>query len=242
MGSLLDGFRPELQPTSEKATLIKRHHRNQQRLHVHPFVLSAPRQLGMMDSETLYDFCRKGCAVYITTPPVHGGVSLLEMFNYLYGALHPQTDLDLALGGFPSKFIACWAATSPREVSDILEAHRGICDQVTAPKDDTVNTDADNAASPEADAIRHSQHELHPLFRALLLVVDKPNWQENDVQLVRTGDDRDLCGGPIDFDPLRFNFYIDDDGDILRGPFKKVMSLVIDMKQQEDDAKFSDWS
>ncbi|KAL2222023.1 hypothetical protein M432DRAFT_205885 [Thermoascus aurantiacus ATCC 26904] len=228
-----------MQPTSNRDAQIKRHYELQKAHHLAPYILNAGNRPDRIDLESMYDFCHKGCAMYITVPlgPIDGRVEqlLLDMFHHLYGRLGQLTDADLVRGKFPCKFVASWAQTSPREVGDIVAAHRSLCAQISL-RERALN-DAAGAADPRADPARHALYELHPLFRALLVIMDRPNWKEDEVLLVRTGDDGGLRCGPIDFDPLRFEFYVDDDGDVLRGTFAKVMALVMDLMQKEDDAK-----
>lgn len=226
-------------PTSERRLLLMRQLDYQRTLHVSPYVVTATTGHTRLPLDTMYDFCWKGCAMYITAPLGPGSPltqrDLLAMFEHLCERIDWDARPDAAaLGEFPCKFLACQAPDSPRGIAEILETHRRICAQIRARQ--TV-LDAQDVAAPEADPARHARYRLHPLFRALLVVMDRPDWQEHDVQLVRTGDDEDLRYGPIDFDPLRFDFYVDDDGDVLRGSFKRVMALVMDLKQREDDAR-----
>lgn len=217
---------------------IQRHYENQKAVHLSPFILTAASRHARLSLETMYDFCHKGCAMYITAQPGPDATlterRLLDMFDHLYGLVGQKqmTDMDLLRGRFPCKFIASWTPNSPREVGDILAAHRDLCAQVRLRQK---KLDAEDAALPGAEPARHKGFELHPLFRALVVVMDRPDWEQEDVLLVRTGDDRSLRCGPIDFDPLRFSFHVDDDGNTLRGTFAKVMKLVMDLMQREDE-------
>lgn len=236
--------------TSERRQLLRRRLDQQRILHVSPYVVTPTTGQTRMPLETMYDFCLKGCAMYITAPMAPGSSltkhDLLEMFDHVCERLDWEANPDALLGGFPCKFLACRTATNldiynnnnnnnnTWRVDDILEMHRRICSQIRARQ---IVLDAQDAVAPSANALRHAQYRLHPLFRALFVIMDRPNWREHEVQLVRTGDDDELRCGPIDFDPLRFDFYVDDDGEILRGSFKRVMALIMDLKQREDDAR-----
>jgi hypothetical protein len=223
--------------TSERRLLLQRQKDYQRSLHVSPYVVTAATGHARLPLTIMYDFCLKGCAMYITAPMGIGSVltqhSLLEMYNHLCERFDWEGTPDAPLGGFPCKFLAV-RNNSPRRVSDILETHRRICSQVSARQR---VLDAQDAVLPDANPARHVRYRLHPLFRALLVIMDRPDWHQHEVQLVRTGDDDELRCGPIDFDLFRFEFYVDDDGDILRGSFKRVMALVMDLKKREDDAR-----
>ncbi|KAL1969744.1 hypothetical protein VTN77DRAFT_8297 [Rasamsonia byssochlamydoides] len=226
--------------TSERRLLLMRQMDYQRNSHVSPFVVTTTTGHTRLPLEAMYDFCLKGCAMYITAPLGQGSPlsltqhDLLAMFDHLCERIDWDAHPDAVLGDFPCKFLACSAPDSPREIAEILETHRSICSQIRARQGEL---DAEDAATPGANPAQHARYRLHPLFRALLVIMDRPDWHEHEVQLVRTGDDDDLRCGPIDFDPLRFDFYVDDEGDILRGNFKRVMSLIMDWKQREDDAR-----
>ncbi|CRG83681.1 hypothetical protein PISL3812_01036 [Talaromyces islandicus] len=190
--------------------------------------------------ETMSDFFLKSCAVYITTPldlgrPV-GQEQLLWGFTYFFKRLDIKAALAedhiaaVVRDAFPCKFLACWSPRSPHSVSEIQRAHQRICSQI-----ETRQTDAPVSHTDES--------QLHPLFRAVFITMDSLDGchgeeeQRPDIQLVRTGDDAHLRSGPIDLDPLRFTFWISDDGNILRGRFENVMALIMEWRWREDDAR-----
>ncbi|KAL2000553.1 hypothetical protein VTN02DRAFT_2940 [Thermoascus thermophilus] len=97
---------------------IQRHYENQKTVHLSPFILTAASRHARMSFEAMYDFCHKGCAMYITAQPGPDATlterRLLDMFDHL----------------FPCKFIASWTPNSPREIGDVFAAHRDLCIQV----------------------------------------------------------------------------------------------------------------
>jgi hypothetical protein len=203
-------------------------------------MITAATRNARLPLETMYDFCLKACAIYITAPLGPGALTqshLIDIFDYFYERMDREAALaddTMLRAAFPCKFLACWAPNSPRAIAEIVDMHQAICSQIHARQ--TV-LDAEDALAPGANPSRHEEYRLHPLFRALFIVMDRSDWHEHEVQLIRTGDDEELCGGPIDFDPLRFAFWVDDEGDVLRGSFKRVMALVVDWKHREDDAQ-----
>jgi hypothetical protein len=221
----------------------------QKELHTSPYMITtAATHTGLSLETTISDFFQKSCAIYITTPvdmsrPA-GQEQLLWAFNYFSKRLDIKAALaenhgDIAMlmrDAFPCKFLACWSPRSPHGVSEIQRAHQRICSQIEARQ-----TDDDDDGD---DAISHTNSQLHPLFRAVVIIIDRldschgqEEQQRPDlVQLIRTGDDAHLRSGPIDLDPLRFTFWISDDGNILRGWFENVMLLIMEWRRREDDA------
>ncbi|QKX57887.1 uncharacterized protein TRUGW13939_05007 [Talaromyces rugulosus] len=227
-------------PTTVKRFVLRR--RLEEDPYTYPYMITTTaRHTGLSRQTTISDFFQKSCAVYITTPvdtrrPV-GKEQLLRTFNYFSKRLDIKAALaenygDVAMvmrDAFPCKFLACWSPRSPHGVSEIQQAHQRICSQIEARQ-----TDA---------AISHTSSQLHPLFRAVLIIIDRlddchaQGGQQRPglIQLIRSGDDAHLRSGPIDLDPLRFTFWVSDDGNILRGRFENVMLLIMEWRRREDD-------
>ncbi|KAH8696701.1 hypothetical protein BGW36DRAFT_190884 [Talaromyces proteolyticus] len=227
-------------PSNERTLVVRRHLEVQKRLHLSPYMITAATGNIRLPLSTMYDFCLKPCAVYITTPlgPANAGHEhLLWIFNYFCKKLDMKAALaddSVLIDAFPCKLLACWSPSSPQDVNQILQIHRSVCSQI---EDRQAVLNAEDALVPGVDSSRHGEFYLHPLFRSICIIMDRLDWQEPEIQVLRTGEDEHLRIGPIDFDPLRFAFWISDDGDVLRGSFGKVISLIMEWKLREDDAR-----
>lgn len=245
------------QSLTDKRLVLRRHLEVQKKLHTAPYMITTAATLdtGLLSLETIKsDFFQKSCAVYITTPldmnrPA-GQEQLLWAFNYFFkgldikAALAEAEEEEVAIvtrGAFPCKFLACWSPRSPHRVSEIQQAHLRICSHIDARQADSTATAGGGGGASD------SESQLHPLFRAILIIMDRLDGcqaQEEqqqrrhpDIQLIRTGHDTHLRSGPIDLDPLRFAFWVSDDGNTLRGRFENVMSLIMEWRWREDDAR-----
>ena len=167
----------------------------------------------------VHDFCLKVCAIYAT---VDGGHDPSGLSQYLWDRWFQPGGTPCRFGNAFARYIRAWDPDSPKTVSELLDSHRKICNQVRF-RQITLSGDDDDRPLPQTLDQRaedpyenHENYRLEASFPAAFIVMDekcplnadssssKDRWLfgETQVLLVSTGDHHDLKNGPIDFAPI----------------------------------------
>jgi len=149
--------------------------------------------------EMIHESCNKACALYcIPNIPYAGPLASTArnvIFREVYNTWYVQNESCIVFGTFAAQLIGCWDDSSPKDVDGILKFHSELCTQVSVREkvlDDIDGLKTDN--SPEVKC--HHNFGLTPSFCAVVIIIDKEDWKNEGVLLVRTSDEKGLKTWP----------------------------------------------
>ncbi|KAK0099638.1 hypothetical protein ONS95_013466 [Cadophora gregata] len=206
------------------------HRRIQESQWYQPLVLQSNTLDSRLSLAKIHRSCNKACAIYCI-PKIHIGMS--GFWRGVYDKWFiPNNGVDIEFGTFFAHFIACWYEESPNEVEAILEVHERLCRQVE--KRQGVLDEIDKEET-ERFKRYHKFYELGLAFRSVFIIVDKPDWKNEGVLLVRTGDAEGLRKWPIGSEAEKIGFGAVGDGrGIARLSLEKAMEVVLGMYHQSE--------
>ncbi|KAH9223962.1 hypothetical protein DL95DRAFT_517257 [Leptodontidium sp. 2 PMI_412] len=175
-----------------------------------PFILTPTLPLPFIHWDKLQDLCNKSVGIYWTKPRpgIRHNPEFLEQFIYdtwARGKIHKR---DLEFGRYVAKLVMLGWPDRLASTDEVLDVHRALIERYeeTKPKIPLIEDD-DRYHLQYHGYINKQQSEyfnIRPLFRALIIILEKPNFSDapnQDVLLVRTGVE-DGLSAPIDFETL----------------------------------------
>ncbi|KAG4430118.1 hypothetical protein IFR05_014402 [Cadophora sp. M221] len=175
-----------------------------------PFVLTPTLPLPFVHWDTLQDLCNKSVGIYWTKPRpgIRHNPRFLEQFIYdtwARGRIHKR---DLEFGRYVAKLVMLGWPDRLASTNEVLDVHRALIERYEETQPKIPLMDENDRYSLQyhgkINTLRSEYFKIRPLFRALIIILENPNFSDapnQEVLLVRTGAE-DGLSAPIDFEAL----------------------------------------
>lgn len=202
---------------------------------------------------TLYDFCWRTCPIYAIGD--YRGIAWVDikaLTNLIVGAWYPYyvpsfgnaspEEKDWKHGDFLVKFIGCWEEGCITSLPEIIGAHGRLCGLVEKGLQMAKGGDL---GRKEKIKENHAEWVLRPLFRKIMIVLDKSDWWVEGVLLVAVQQaepdhaqkDETTGSGPIDLEFLEKEEHTEKVGKgIYRVKIDRAIQVVMELQASEDEA------
>ncbi|KAH7393581.1 hypothetical protein BKA64DRAFT_676532 [Cadophora sp. MPI-SDFR-AT-0126] len=205
------------------------HRRVQESQWYQPLLLKSTTLDSRLPLTKIHRSCNKACAIYYI-PRIHIGMS--GFWRTVYNKWLVPNESDIEFGTFFAHFIACWDEDSPKQPDAILAAHKKLCEQVDSRQKVLDEIDVEEIQSFTK---WHEYFELGLSFRSIVIVVDKEDWKNDGVLLLRTSDPEGLAKWPIAVTDETIQTGLNTDGIIgTRVGLEGAMDVVLEMHRQSE--------
>ncbi|PVH72659.1 hypothetical protein DL98DRAFT_520387 [Cadophora sp. DSE1049] len=205
------------------------HRRVQESQWYQPLLMKSTTLDSRLPLTKIHQSCNKACAIYCI-PKIHIGMS--GFWRAVYNKWLVPNEVDIEFGTFFAQFIACWDKDSPKLSDRILAVHRKLCEQVDSRQKVLDEIDAEEI---EPFTKWHESFELGLSFRSVIIIVDKENWKDEGVLLVRTSDPEGQVKWPMGVvDEPSEDRAVLDESEVTRLSLESAMDVVLEMYRQSE--------
>ncbi|KAG4412449.1 hypothetical protein IFR04_014413 [Cadophora malorum] len=205
------------------------HRRVQESQWYQPLVMKSSTFDSRLPLTEIHQACNKACAIYCI-PKIHIGMS--GFWRAVYNKWFVPNEVDIEFGTFFAQFIACWDDDSAKQPDAILTAHKKLCEQVESRQKILDEIDAEEI---EPFTEWHEYFELGLSFRSAVIVVDREDWENDGVLLLRTSDTEGLAKWPIDVNDEKIQAGLGvDGGAVTRLSLESAIDVLLEMYRQSE--------